>query len=136
MPLVTKQGFQPTPDVTYVSLEDIGAANEESLAVSVPSDTDAAVLVPYLENITLIGIDFPSFADGRGFSIAKRLRRLGFEGELRARGYLISDQYPHALACGFDTVEIDDEMAERQPYEQWKAATEKVLPPYRVKRAG
>jgi len=83
----------------------------------------------------LISIDFPSFADGRGFSIAQRLRRLGFDGELRARGHVIADQYPHALACGFNTVEIDDTMAERQPYEQWQAATKKVLPPYRLKAA-
>ncbi len=136
MPLVTKQDFQQAPDVTYISIEEIEAANDTSLSVNASSDTDASVLVPHLEKIALIGIDFPGFADGRGFSIAQRLRRFGFKGELRARGHLISDQYPHALACGFDTVEISDEIAERQPFEQWRAATEKVLPPYRVKRAG
>ena len=51
------------------------------------------------------------------------------------RGHVVADQYAHALACGFDGVEIDDALAARQPFEQWQAAASKVLPPYRAKRS-
>ncbi len=135
MPLVTEHAFQDVPDTAYVTPEEIAGAQGSALALSVPSDTDAAALVPYFGKVALIGIEFPGFADGRGFSIAQRLRALGYTGELRARGHIIADQYPHALACGFDAVEIDDAMADRQPFAQWQAATRKVLPPYRKKKA-
>jgi len=135
MPLVTKEGFETLPETTYVTPEQLGEANEPLLAVEIPNDTDLSSLVPHFEKITLIAVQFPSFADGRGFSVGRHLRRLGFDGELRARGHIIADQYPHALACGFDGVEIDEVMAERQPFEQWQAAAKNVLPPYRVKVA-
>ncbi|MEM7213855.1 MAG: DUF934 domain-containing protein, partial [Pseudomonadota bacterium] len=56
-----------------------------------------------------IGILFPSFTDGRGFSLARLLReRLGFQGEVRALGALLPDHALFLLRSGFDTAEIDD----------------------------
>ena len=136
MPLVTKEGFEPVPEAAYITPEQLAEANEPLLAVEIPNDVDLSTLVPHFEKITLLAVQFPSFADGRGFSVGRHLRRLGFDGELRARGHLIADQYPHALACGFDAVEIDEEMAQRQPFEQWERAARNVLPPYRIKVAG
>ena len=63
--------------------------------------------------------DFPSFADGRGFTLARRLRLIGYKGRLRARGHVLADQYAMARRSGFDEVEIDDALAERQPEDQW-----------------
>lgn len=63
----------------------------------------------------------PSFSDGRGFTIGRRLRMLGYTGELRAVGPVIADQYPMARRVGFDAVEIPDEIAARQPESQWTA---------------
>ena len=74
----------------------------------------------------LIAIRFPSSADGRGNSIAKRLRLLGYEGRLRAQGHVLADQYPLALRCGFDEVEIEDELAARMPEVQWREAMGRV----------
>ena len=65
--------------------------------------------------------DSPSSADGRGFTIARRLRLMGYEGRLRAKGYVIADQYAMARRSGFDEVEIPDELAARQPEGQWLA---------------
>ncbi|WP_442754844.1 DUF934 domain-containing protein [Methylocystis sp. JAN1] len=93
-----------------------------SLGVNVPNTTDPAALVPALSRLGLIEIAFPAFADGRGFSLARLVRRAGFTGELRASGRLLADQYAHALGCGFDTVEIPDDLAERQDESQWRAA--------------
>lgn len=67
----------------------------------------------------LIAIDFPAMTDGRGFTIARRLRKLGFQGRLRATGKLIADQYAMARRVGFDEVQITPELAARQPQEQW-----------------
>jgi uncharacterized protein (DUF934 family) len=136
MPLVTKDGFQHLPEAAYITAEQLSETDEPWLAVEVAGDVDVFTLVPHFEKITLIAVTFPSFADGRGFSVARHLRRLGYDGELRARGHVIADQYAHALACGFDGVEIDDALAGRQPFEQWQNAESKVLPPYRAKMAG
>ena len=70
-------------------------------------------------NVPSIRIIFKSSTDGRGFSIAKWLRQMGYQGHLRASGHVLADQYPLALRCGFDDVEISNELAARQPECQW-----------------
>jgi uncharacterized protein (DUF934 family) len=94
-----------------------GAAND-CRALDLPSDIhpEEVTLTPALE---MIRIDFPSAADGRGFTIARALRLRGYEGRLRARGHVIADQYAMARRAGFDEVEVKDEIAARQPQEQW-----------------
>ncbi|KIN66365.1 hypothetical protein Z946_377 [Sulfitobacter noctilucicola] len=71
--------------------------------------------------LEMIRIDFPSSADGRGFTIARALRLRGYTGRLRAYGHIIADQYAMARRSGFDEVEVTDEIAARQPSEQWLA---------------
>lgn len=91
------------------------------IGVHVPNDTDAGVLVPHVSRLAIISVAFPSFADGRGFSIGRRLRRSGFSGRLRATGPVIADQFAYLLACGFDEVAIPDALAGRQPVESFLA---------------
>ena len=51
----------------------------------------------------VIAVDFPKFADGRGYSIAYHLRvRLGYQGELRAIGDVLRDQLFYMQRVGFD----------------------------------
>ncbi len=51
----------------------------------------------------VIAVDFPKFADGRGFTIAYLLReRLGYKGELRAIGDVLRDQMFYMQRVGFD----------------------------------
>ena len=88
--------------------------------ITIASDTLPEKLVDHLHR-NLIAIDFPAIADGRGFSLARRLRALGYKGKLRASGRLIADQYAMARRVGFDEVEIGSDIAERQPQEQWIA---------------
>jgi uncharacterized protein (DUF934 family) len=95
-----------------------------SLGVNIPNTTEPVALAGALPRLALIEVAFPAFADGRGFSLARLIRRAGFTGELRASGRLLADQYGHALGCGFDTVEIPDDIAERQDESQWRAARE------------
>jgi uncharacterized protein (DUF934 family) len=69
----------------------------------------------------MIRIHFPSFADGRGFTLARQLRQMGYTGRLRAYGHVLADQYAMARRSGFDEVAIDDDLAARQPEDQWLA---------------
>ena len=95
-----------------------GAAND-CVALDLASDTipENIVLTPTLE---MIRVDFPSSADGRGFTIARALRLRGYTGRLRARGHVLADQYAMARRSGFDEVEIDEALAARQPQDQWQ----------------
>lgn len=92
------------------------------LGVEIPNNAALALLGPWLARLELIVVAFPKSADGRGFSIAARLRRLGYTRELRAIGHVIPDQYALAKSSGFDAVEISDALAARQPETQWTAA--------------
>ncbi|MEM6609854.1 MAG: DUF934 domain-containing protein [Pseudomonadota bacterium] len=87
------------------------------LAVDVTSEDDIGGLD--LANTQLIRVAFPSFADGRGFTLGQRLRQLGYKGRLRAAGHVLADQYTMARRSGFDEVEIDADLAARQPADQW-----------------
>ncbi|WP_185984333.1 DUF934 domain-containing protein [Aureimonas mangrovi] len=102
------------------------------LGLLLPNDVPVSAAEPYLGAVDLIAVAFPSFSDGRGLSIAMRLRRAGFTGRLRARGPLIADQFAEALACGFDEVELPDALAGRQPVAQWLAAKDSVTAHYQT----
>ncbi|MBO6814592.1 MAG: DUF934 domain-containing protein [Rhizobiaceae bacterium] len=101
--------------------QDVASKAPDKTALDIPNDVSAHSLTGLFNNVAMIRIPFPSFADGRGFSIAKQLRQIGYEGRLRAFGHVIADQYGFARTCGFDEVEISEELAERQPQEQWLA---------------
>lgn len=63
---------------------------------------DAEVLAPDLGALDLVAVRFPKSTDGRGYSSAFVLRRLGFRGELRAFGDLGRDHLVQLARCGFD----------------------------------
>ncbi len=120
--IITDEGFGPEHwEHGFFTLDELPANHPPALAVDLPSDVAVEYLPQLLSNVDLVRIDFPSFADGRGFTLARRLRDLGFVGRLRARGHVISDQYAMARRSGFDEVEIDDDLAARQPEGEWKA---------------
>ena len=102
-------------------LADLSDETPDVLAVELAPTDDPRHLAQRLGRIEMIRIAFPSFSDGRGFGIARRLRLMGFQGRLRAAGPLIADQYDMARRSGFDEVEISDAVALRQPEDQWLA---------------
>ncbi len=68
-----------------------------------------ATLVPDLERLALIALEFPKFTDGRAYTQARLLReRFGFRGELRATGQVLTDQLLFMRRCGFDAFELAD----------------------------
>jgi uncharacterized protein (DUF934 family) len=121
MTIVTDTGFQEDNWAHGFTTPDQLPANDVPVALDLASDTDPDVLRDVLGQTPMIRIDFPSFADGRGFTIARRLRDMGFQGRLRAKGHVIADQYAMARRSGFDEVEIAADLAARQPEDQWLA---------------
>lgn len=118
--IVTDTGFA-ADDFTcgFVDLAEV-AANDCDYGIDLASDT-APDALSKLVNACMIRIDFPSFADGRGFTLAAMLRSAGYKGRLRAKGHVLADQYAMARRAGFDEVEIDAALAARQPEDQWQA---------------
>ena len=108
---------------------------EDHPAVVLAPDTPPATLADHLDQ-PLIGIDFPSFSDGRGFSLARLLREAGYRGRLRATGRLIADQYAMARRVGFDEVEVAADIAARQPQDQWRARADWTAWDHRAQLAG
>jgi uncharacterized protein (DUF934 family) len=126
--IVTDAGFGEdvlADRLRTLPIEALQAADRHDLpgefALSIANDADADEIAPFFAWIRLIAIAFPSFQDGRGFSLARRLRQAGYRGKLRATGHVIADQYAHARRVGFDEVEISGDLATRQPEEQWLA---------------
>lgn len=132
--VVNDKGFQPD-DWTdgFVTLDD--AANDV-VALDVSSDTDPDELIDRLGSAQMVRVDFPSFADGRGFTIARTLRLKGYTGRLRAKGHVLADQYAMARRAGFDEVEIDGVLAERQPEDQWVARADWKAHNYQARLRG
>jgi len=139
-PWVTLGAEDVLPDsgAMIVPLERLAEALDAGLELGVhlPNDTDPAGLKPYFDRLSLISVGFPSFSDGRGFSIGHCLREFGFQGRLRATGPVISDQFDYLLACGFDEVSLPDSIAERQPLEHWAATPGRISLGYQRGLAG
>ncbi|EPX82700.1 Uncharacterized protein putative in bacteria [Rubellimicrobium thermophilum DSM 16684] len=119
--IVTDRGFAADDFARPIHpLEGVEALKDgEGIEIG-PAD-DPGALIPLLGRIGLIRIRFPVFADGRGFSHARDLRRCGYAGRLRAAGHVLADQYAMCRRSGFDEVEIDEALAARQPQDQWLA---------------
>ena len=114
--VVTDTGFGPATQAEVVSLADLS----DQTAVDLTQTDDPAALAGHLDRLTLIRVAFPAFNDGRAFTIARRLRMLGYTGQLLALGPVIADQYAMLRRVGFDGAEIPDDLAARQPAEQWQ----------------
>jgi len=103
-------------------------------AVRIEAGEDARHLIPYLDRLALIEVDFPRFRDGRGYSSARILREAGYKGELRASGDVLVDQMLFMRRCGFDSFapdapidpEVLDAALNRYPYVYQTAADDAV----------
>src|SRR4051812_10295158 len=77
------------------------------LGVIWPNNRDVDDLVPYLGRLAVVALVFPSFRDGRAYTQARLLReRHGYDGELRATGQVLRDQFVFMLRAGFDAFEV------------------------------
>lgn len=80
---------------------------EGKLGVIWPNSRDVDDLVPFLSRLVVVALVFPTFRDGRAYSQARLLReRHGYDGELRAAGQVLRDQFVFMLRAGFDAFEV------------------------------
>lgn len=114
--IVTDAGFGPATQPEVVALADL----TDQTAVDLSNTDDPAALSGHLDRLTLIRVAFPAFNDGRAFTIARKLREMGYKGLLLAKGPVIADQYAMLRRVGFDGAEIPEDLAQRQPVEQWQ----------------
>jgi uncharacterized protein (DUF934 family) len=96
------------PAVTLDSFLD----QSNATAVRLEAGEDARQLLPYLDRLALVEVDFPRFRDGRGYSSARILREAGYKGELRAAGDVLVDQILFMRRCGFDSFAPDKPLDE------------------------
>ncbi len=105
----------PLEGKVILTLPQWRASGEQLQATNIPIGLRLEAGAPVQEvaaelpRFAVVAIDVPKFSDGRGFSMARQIRRAGgFAGELRAVGDILFDQLQHFLRCGFDAFEITD----------------------------
>jgi uncharacterized protein (DUF934 family) len=60
-----------------------------------------------IQRFPVIAVDFHKYTDGRGYTLAYRLRKqYGYRGELRAMGDILRDQLFFLRRVGFDTFAV------------------------------
>jgi uncharacterized protein (DUF934 family) len=119
----------PASGPVIVSLDRWQAEREALLArgsllgVRLASSQLASEIAADLAHFDLVALEFPTFRDGRAYSIARLLReRYGFAGELRAVGNVLRDQFMFMHRCGFDAFEVADE----GQVEAWRKAMDEI----------
>lgn len=108
------------------------------IAVFLASDQSPKLLGADISRFNLIAVDFPKFADGRGFSYGRELREQhGFTGELRAIGDFMRDQLFFLKRCGFNSFalesdELDEALASFNDFsDAYQPSIDQALPAFR-----
>jgi len=123
--------------------------HDEILANNAPNDAPYGVwldasegpetIAGDLEKLSVIGVNFPKFTDGRGYSTARLLReRYGYRGEIRAIGDVLQDQLFFMKRCGFDAYALREDkdfaaalVSLRDFSESYQAAVDQPQPLFR-----
>ncbi len=90
-------------------------------SIRIPAETSVADIDATQLSHDVLMLEFASFADGRGFSLAKILKRnLPPTTSVVATGALIPDQLELVWQCGFDSAIISEERWLRCGPENWQ----------------
>ena len=98
------------------------SARPGKLGVRFGNTDKPEALASFLPGLSVIVLPFPAFNDGRAYSLARKLREMGYRQELRATGNVLPDQLQFMLQVGFDAFEIGD----RFPLEVWQKASRQM----------
>lgn len=86
--------------------------SRQDIGVWLSANDDLNEVAKHFNQWPLLAIDFPKFTDGRGYSIAWRVRNHHqYTGELRAIGNVLVDQLFFMLRVGFDTLALDPKVS-------------------------
>jgi uncharacterized protein (DUF934 family) len=116
--LVLDESFNSFPDSDLLipfnqweSLAEQRANHDGRIGVIIEGNAEIEEIIKPLLNLPLIAINFPKFADGRGFSCARLLReRYHYKGEIRAVGGFMRDQLFLLQRCGFNAFKFADDI--------------------------
>lgn len=97
------------PLVWYQQHREALLQRNSPLGVIVNGDDSLAELYADHSQFDLVAIEFPTFRDGRGFSIARQLVRSGFNQQIRALGHVTRDRLALMHSSGFNAFDISDE---------------------------
>lgn len=107
LPAVADELDVIVPLASWLAAREAWLARSGQTAVWLSPSDDLTLLRPDLPSLPLIAIDFPSFTDGRGYSLARLLReRYTYAGELRALGDIWQDLVHYLWQVGFNAFEI------------------------------
>lgn len=99
---------------------DTLAARNAPLGVMVKADGDGKTSLgedirdvqPFLDNLSLVALHFPTYRNGRGYSAARILREeFNYQGEIRATGEVLYDQWAMMNRCGINAFELADNIS-------------------------
>jgi phosphoadenylyl-sulfate reductase (thioredoxin) len=119
----TEEGFATLEDIDVVLAE-----RSNGVTLRVPGETEFRLLEDYAPRVERIVVTFKAFRDGRGLTLATRLRERGYTGRLEAEGDVLPDQAIHLSRCGFDAVRLG-ETAVRAEWERALQAFSAVYQP-------
>ncbi|HET8729533.1 MAG TPA: DUF934 domain-containing protein [Moraxellaceae bacterium] len=92
---------------TWRRHRDALLAHTHGRGVVLAPDEFAETVMDDLAHLDAIAIEFPAFADGRGYSTAALLRgRHGYQGELRAVGDVFKDTLFYQQRVGFNAFAV------------------------------
>ncbi|MDR3221514.1 MAG: DUF934 domain-containing protein [Candidatus Accumulibacter sp.] len=95
------------PLSVWLARKDEIIARGQPVGVWLDGHEEPQAIAADLGHFALIAINFPKFADGRAYSVARLLReRHGYTGELRAIGDVLRDQLYFMKRCGFDAYAV------------------------------
>ena len=79
------------------------------LGVRLKSGEEPSLIAENLGHFDVVALEFPAYRNGRAYSYARLLReRYGYKGEVRAVGNVLRDQFFYMVRCGFDALEVAD----------------------------
>jgi uncharacterized protein (DUF934 family) len=96
-----------TPEVRFADWLNTSSTQGDSVLTN--GEDDLPSLLASANKLSMIAIEFGTFADGRGFSMARILRREGYEGEIRAVGDVAMDRINFMQRVGFNAFELRDD---------------------------
>ena len=92
--------------------KDTLIANKAPLGLLIQGDTSPDQFIDDMQHFELIAINFPTFVDGRGYSLAKTLReKHHYTQEIRAVGEVLPDQALYLTRVGFNALEFSTKEA-------------------------
>ncbi len=135
--LLNESGAAPgaAVEITLAAWREGARPEAGRFALVIPNTEDVRALGEAVAAFDAVILEFPDFRDGRAYSQARLLReRLGFAGEIRARGAVLPDQALFMARSGFTALEIGERDA--APFEDalsafsvfYQPAADAVLP--------